>query len=409
MKTCFAMYSLALTLAVCCPVAAEDWPTYRHDNRRSGVTAEAISPGALEEAWVYRAPAPPQPAWHGPAKWDAYAGIENLRSMRDYDPVFYTVAVDGTLYFGSSVEDAVIALDTAGGKERWRFSVGGPVRIAPAWHGGRLYFGADDGYARCISDDGAQTVWQYKPAKQDRLLPSNGKLISLYPVRTGVLVDAATAYFGAAMLPWHDAYLCAVDADTGRPEGDGLFSHTMQGMTLEGAMLASPNKLYVLQGRAAPLVFSRETGRALGRVEGSGGVFALLTPENQLVMGPDSQKEKYVAITDTDKKDKIASFDRGNFLIVQGPRAYVLREGVLLAFERASGGQTWERACDAPYTLVMSEGVLWVGGNDTVLAIDPETGEDLARLPVSGRAYGITIANGALYASTDLGAIHCFR
>ncbi len=53
--------------------------------------------------------------------------------------------------------------------------------------------------------------------------------------------------------------------------------------------------------------------------------------------------------------------------------------------------------------------MLWVGGNDTVLAIDPETGEDLARLPVSGRAYGITIANGALYASTDLGAIHCFR
>ena len=52
--------------------AADDWPTYRHDNRRSAVSPEGLHQ-PLQEDWVYRAPRPPQTAWAGPARW----GIEN--------------------------------------------------------------------------------------------------------------------------------------------------------------------------------------------------------------------------------------------------------------------------------------------------------------------------------------------
>ena len=66
-------------------VQAGDWPTFRGDIRRSGVGDEAIDIASLGEAWVLRGETPPQTAWAGPAKWDAYAGIRGLRAMRDYD------------------------------------------------------------------------------------------------------------------------------------------------------------------------------------------------------------------------------------------------------------------------------------------------------------------------------------
>ena len=48
---------------------AEDWPTYRHDNARSGHTSQTLAIDRLHEQWVWRSPQPPQTAWAGPAKW----------------------------------------------------------------------------------------------------------------------------------------------------------------------------------------------------------------------------------------------------------------------------------------------------------------------------------------------------
>ena len=86
---------------------ADDWPTFRHDARRSGRTAERLDAAKLREQWVWRSLHPPQPAWAGPAKWDAYKNLRGLRSMRNYDPVFHVIAVGDAVYFGSSVDDAV--------------------------------------------------------------------------------------------------------------------------------------------------------------------------------------------------------------------------------------------------------------------------------------------------------------
>ena len=54
-------------LAVALPVAAQagDWPTYRHDNARSGVTAEAVKP-PLVQCWVFQPRHAPAPAWGEP-------------------------------------------------------------------------------------------------------------------------------------------------------------------------------------------------------------------------------------------------------------------------------------------------------------------------------------------------------
>ncbi|KKK45451.1 hypothetical protein LCGC14_3165450, partial [marine sediment metagenome] len=85
---------MLVVLLVALSAAAADWPTYRHDNRRSGVTADKVTL-PLKEAWKRTSPTPPQPAWEGPAKWDAFAAIRGLASMRDFDPVFFVTAAGG--------------------------------------------------------------------------------------------------------------------------------------------------------------------------------------------------------------------------------------------------------------------------------------------------------------------------
>ena len=56
--------------------------------------------------------------------------------------------VDGRVYFGTSGDGRLCALDVATGKTVWTRHAGGPVRLAPSFSDGRVYFGADDGIRR---------------------------------------------------------------------------------------------------------------------------------------------------------------------------------------------------------------------------------------------------------------------
>src|ERR1035441_8027112 len=106
----FLSHGLALLSLISAPMEctiAADWPTYRFDNRRSGVTPESVTL-PLAPAWTHVSVTPPQPpqmAWTGPAKWDSYANLRGLESMRNFDPAFFVVAVADSVYFGSSVND----------------------------------------------------------------------------------------------------------------------------------------------------------------------------------------------------------------------------------------------------------------------------------------------------------------
>jgi len=405
----FCLYGLFGACLLAASMAlAEDWPVYRHDIRRSGVTPEAINVSSLKKAWEYRAPVPPQQAWHGPAKWDAFSGKNNLRSMRNYDPVFFTIAVGENVFLGSSVEDAVLCLDAETGREKWRFITDGPVRMAPAHDGGKLYFGADDGVAYCLEGTTGALVWKFRPGPE-QFLPNDGKLISRWPIRSGVLVDKGTAYFGAGLFPWTEAYLCAVDANSGKPEGEGRYRKILQGVTIEGALLASPECLYVPQGRAAPMMFRRTDGADLGMLKEAGGVFALLTPENQVVFAAEDQKENYIALRDAKSGEKVASYAEGICMLVHQDRAYVLQENELFAINRTDGSKAWSAACECPYALILAGEVLLAGGNNNVDAFSIKDGAALASLPVPGRAYGLTVANTRLLISTDTGAVCCFK
>ena len=53
---------MIITLFVSALASADDWPTYMHDNARSGVATNSVDM-PLTEQWVYHAPAEPRPAW----------------------------------------------------------------------------------------------------------------------------------------------------------------------------------------------------------------------------------------------------------------------------------------------------------------------------------------------------------
>ena len=65
-------------------VHSSDWPTYRHDNRRSGVTTEQLQ-AQLKEAWTYKSPAPPQ-HFHGQIGYGERGGFILLNDFSSFFP-----------------------------------------------------------------------------------------------------------------------------------------------------------------------------------------------------------------------------------------------------------------------------------------------------------------------------------
>jgi outer membrane protein assembly factor BamB len=421
----------------------------------------------MGQAWVRRSAVPPRTAWTGPARWDAYAGIKGLVSMRTFDPAFYVTAVGDAVFFGSSVDDAVHCLDARTGQDRWISHTGGPVRLPPSWHGGKLYAGSDDGHAYCLDARTGSVVWKRKPSREDRLMLWRGKLISHWPCRTGVLIQDGKAYFGASLLPWKVSYLCAVDAATGSEKGPGCYVAEHALRTMQGALLASSTNLYVPQGRQRPEVFDLATGAARGAFgkSGDGGVFALVTRDGTFIHGRgqnhgaggelrgfDERSRDYLATfpratcmvaTDTvaylNTGTELAAFDRVRYLtlarerrtlqakekelkdrlkkLAAAPQEADKARGALARVATAlramparfDGCFTWRTACAYPHTLILAGTVLFAGGNGAVAAFDARSGRQLWRAPVSGKALGIAAARGRLFVSTDTGSIHCFQ
>lgn len=458
---------LALAGALLGRAAAADWPTYRHDNRRSAITPESIQV-PLTLAWTYRSTTPPQVAWSGPAKWDSYANLRGLESMRNFDPAFFVIAVAGSVYFGSSVDDAVHCLDAEKGVEKWVFDADGPVRLPPSWHKGKIYFGSDDGYAYCLDAATGALIWKRKPSSQETLLWNNGKLISHWPCRTGVLVEDDIAYFGASLLPWEQSYLCAVDAQTGAEQGPGRYCVSFEHLTMQGAMLATDSRLYLPQGRQRPEMFERSTGRSIGGLGGSGqgGVFAIVSRTDEFVHGQGQNHGTGGELRgfEANSRDYFVTFPKATRMVVTEEVAYLNTAVELSGFARGryvelakqqaqlqarrkavqeqlkklkgeAGSQAsdklkdelksveselaplpeklaacflWRTSTEHPHELILAGETLFAGGDNRVAGFDAKTGRERWSAPVLGRAHGLVVANERLFVSTDRGAIHCF-
>ncbi|MCL5281894.1 MAG: PQQ-binding-like beta-propeller repeat protein, partial [Planctomycetes bacterium] len=441
--------------------------TYRHDLARTGCTDESLG-ASLTLQWVYTSTHAPRPAWSGPGTRPREGFL--LHNRVDFDDAFQVVVVGDRLYFGSSADDKVYALSASTGEELWSFFTGGPIRLAPTLWNGRLFVGSDDGFVYCLKADGGELVWKVRGGPAEERLLGNGRMISRWPIRSGVLVDDGVAYFGAGVFPHENVYLVAVRAEDGKvvwrdgsiSEGDAYQNE----FSPQGYMLATATRLFVPSGRALPVAFEKATGQlAFNRKYGwrgeesggnVGGTYALLV-DNQIYTG---SEDHLLALDQQTGRTGFAWFP-GRRLTVSGNMAYLATAKEILALDRTAYAEAskrrnsleyrirnlqsqlttattetrakmeqdiklttqdlaaynrekveptvkWRVACPHDAELIVCENLVLAGGQDEVCAFNRQSGECVWKAAVEGNARSLVVANGHLYVSTDKGRVYAF-
>lgn len=385
-----------------------DWPQYKNDNFRSGISAVSIFDDTFGQTWEYAANQAPSPAWYGPANEDAFAKSGPLPSMRDYDLAYSPIIVGHRLYYGSSADDAVHCLNTKTGREEWIYTTDGPVRIAPTYYNGHLYVGSDDGYVYCLNASDGRLKWRFSPSGSSDKLLNNGRLISFWPIRTGVLIEDGNAYFGASLIPWKKSYLCAINAKTGKAKGEGTYIHQPENVTFEGAMASTGERLIQPQGRISPVFINKATGIIEGQLPGTGGCFVLVTPDKHIVHPQTSRNKSIVESVDAEEPEYM-SFKGGKEMVAFGDTSYVLSDQAISAYNRKTKALLWINNNYAAHRIILADQVLFAGATDSVFAISTHNGQALWKGKVEGTVYAMAVGDSALFASTGEGKMYCFR
>ena len=431
---------------------AADWPTYQHDYARTGVARESLL-APFTDGWVHRSRHAPRPAWRGEAKWDGWNKVYDLKSRQIFDYAYHPVIADGLLYYGSSADDKIYCLDAATGEQRWTFFTEGPVRLAPTIAEGRVFVGSDDGHAYCLDAKSGKLIWKTQLGPRDYRIPGNSRIISRWPLRTGIVVIGDLAYCAAGMFPSEGVLITAIEADTGKIK----WQQKQTDLPAQGYMLASHTRLYVPAGRNNPVVLNRADGKRIRVVSGQGGTYALLTGDN-LVFGPG--KTGTLGFVESNQSDQLATF-KGNHMIVTPSRSFLQSDTDLSALDRSRyldlarkrrplksrlgklqdelkkvkagerqrqilkeagklGKQldevqsamqecfAWRVPSSQPLSMVLAGQTLITGGHNEVAAYSAKDGSQLWLVRADGEVFGLAVADGRLYTSTSKGVIHCY-
>jgi len=261
-------------------------------------------------------------------------------------------------------------------------------------------------------------------------------MISLWPVRCGVVVDRGTVYACAGLFPSQGAYLCALSANDGKE----LWKQPVD-ISAQGYLLASSERLFIPTGRTPPHIYRRTDGEQVAAFPGlgqqrsgapeGGGCFAVLVDDQLLHQ---AGEKGGIQVTNAESREKVvATF--GLRVIARGEVAYILQEDRLTALDRAAHfelarleqkkkkspadqerigelkkkQQRWDVPCAAPYELIMAGETIFVGGADKVVAYRAADGKQVWTGAVTGKAHSLSVAGGRLFVGTDRGTIHSFR
>ncbi|MFH1742702.1 MAG: PQQ-binding-like beta-propeller repeat protein [bacterium] len=243
-------------------VCGADWPTYRADAARSGYTSENL-PMGLHLQWTYKSAHAPQPAWTAPD------------SRMPFDHVYHPVVAEGMLYFGSSSDCKVYSLDAKSGKERWTVFTGAPVRLAPVVWEHRVYAVSDDSCLYCLDAGNGSVLWKKRGNPSTSMVLGNDRMISRWSARGGPAILDGVLYYSVGIWPSEGIYLYALDARTGEQlwlndSAGGIemnqphpTARAKSGVSCQGYLVATGNRLLIPTGRAVPAAFDRRSGDLL--------------------------------------------------------------------------------------------------------------------------------------------------
>ncbi len=405
----FNLISIFLAFSVGWGVRAADWPMYGADVHRSRIGREAIEL-PLRAKWMFTPSQMPRPAWPDPVK-------ERHRLDFDYAPQLVVAAK--TVFFGSSADDTLRALDGQTGQVRWAFTTGGPIRFAPAVYDERVYVVSDDGKLYCLNSETGKLVWQFHAASGNGHVLGNGRLISRWPLRSGVLVDRGIAYVTAGMWPSEGVMVYALDAKTGSVRWcndtcDTMYlaqphaqAYSLTGVSPQGYLLATDELLLVPTGRGVPAAFDRRSGELHyfkpADSKTHGGSWAMISGDrlfNGGLVYNCSTGEQIECPTTRVPLWAKRDFDFGTRQHVLGYRG----DRVIADGDRVIARRTG-------YCLAMAGDILLEGGDGVLSAYDANSknaGTILWEAKLPGEVRCIAISDGAVFASTNQGTVHCF-
>ncbi len=385
---------------------AEDWPTYMHDNRRSGVSGDSLDYSRLALVWQRTTPAPQRTAWAGPAPWDSYRDDDPLDALRNFDDAPFVTVVGDQVFLGSAITESAYALNRKTGEQEWVFVTDGPVRFPPAYTNGTVYFGSDDGSVYCVDSANGTLDWKYAPIPPSdfRLIGNNGSMIPEWPVRTGVSIMDGKVYFASSLTSWNSTYLCALDADTGSE-----VYKVNGGTTPMGAIMLTDDLIYLMQGRLTPRIFRRTDGHDEGTfgARADAGSYALVNVDGELICNYDNRGDMGVKRWSTNAT-LLATYPKANNILADGSVLYVLTDTQLIAKGSNGSSTLWTIDCDTPNALIKAGDALIAGGNKKVVAYSATDGSKLWEHGVDGRAAGLAVSDGMLFVGTDEGSLFAF-
>jgi len=429
----------------------DDWPCYQNDARRSGVTREALARD-LKCAWRYESAARPRPAWPDPGR---------AADLLDFDHCYYPVASDGLVYFASSADDTLYCLNAATGKTKWRFTTDAPLRFAPHVADGRCYIAGDDGLVYCLDASTGREVWRFDGRPSRRMLPGNGRMISRWPCRSGVLVDKGMVYVTCGIWPSEGVYFYALHAKTGKLAWCNDTSSAMYmafphdgvsfgGPVPQGYLLADQGRLIVPTGQSSPAFFEADTGRFVAwNSRGAGSTWMTIGDKRLIVSARGWIGDQDVRLGEAPiwESDGLAFLDvksgepmRGQWreyntlptsprakldrrmrgqidpiggryrAVVDGNRSFFAGMGKVKRVEMTAKGPkcVWQIDHSRVYSMVLASNALLLGSAGRVTAVSTQDGSTLWSAGVDGQARGIAVASGRVVVSTHAGTIYAF-
>ena len=427
---------LCLLLVSSSSVAADDWPMWRHDSRRTGATDEVLA-RELHLQWVHTWPRL-EPAWKNPVN------RKRMRFDRCYEPV-----VSGkTMFVGSSRTDRVTALETDTGRETWRFYTDGPVRFAPVAWKGKIYVASDDGHLYCLRAESGRLLWKFRGGPSDSKVLGNERLISTWPARGGPVLVDGTVYFAASIWPFMGTFIHALDAETGRGvwTNDGSGSTFLKqsygprafaGVAPQGYLVAVGDRLLIPGGRSVPACYDRGTGRFLyyrmsdqtrwggsfvsaigGTFYNIGQMFDLGTGERMLQVGatrwgvpPGEPVLTEDVIYASNRVRAIVALDLKGIKAAETDRTTIDGTGTFTR-KTWSIDTLWTGAERRLSTWIKAGPRIYSGALNTVSATDiPAPGAKPKvswRTQIEGTPVSILAADGKLFVVTLEGRIYCF-
>jgi outer membrane protein assembly factor BamB len=427
-----------------------DWPMYRADAARSGYTPDPL-PARLKMSWVRKSTNPPQAAWSG-------------RDTRmPFDLTFQPVVSKGLVFFGSSSNCTVYALNAKTGQEQWTFITDGPVRFAPAVWQDRLFVVSDDGYLYCLAVADGTLLWKKRGGPNSEMVWGNDRLISRWPARGGPVIKDGIVYFGAGIWCSEGIYLYAIDVSTGKTvwvndssgslvlEQPHLGNLARSGVSIQGYLATAGNSLVVPTGRATPAVFDRDSGRfryfhlaeygqGWGLRKGAGpfasfvdndlfiaeddvfrasdGIFvARGLPVSSCAILPDmlvfSQGHEIRAIKNIEIASRARPISVRNLTLTDVAWRIVCSDPVGASVIRATvSNQTadWPLATQVtnPPLIVAGQTIVAATLNNKCVIADMASRAIVTTIELDGLGHGLAMADQALYVSTDQGTIYCF-